>query len=158
MPPRGSAAADAQWPRPVGDTVHGVAVAIVCKNVPVVTLEKTSPFDANVSWMLQAACDSYLKVDRLFMYIEDAKIDKACKKLGLYNNFFIMRLFNFPAVKAVGHGGKRACTMACVVAISLHYPNNLTEFWATLKLYNLQQQYSDLGKLICIGVSKAAVR
>ena len=72
MPSRGSAAADAQWPRPVGDTVHGVAVAIVCKNVPVVTLEKTSPFDANVSWMLQTACDSYLKVDRLFKYIADA--------------------------------------------------------------------------------------
>ena len=93
------------------------------------------------------------------MYIADAKIEKACKKLGLLvNNFFIMRLFNFPAVKAAGHGGKRACTMACVVAISLHYPNNLTEFWAQLKLYNLHRQYSDLRKLIRIGVRKAAVR
>ena len=143
----------------MGYKVHGVAVAIVCKNVPVVTLDKRSPFDANVSWMLQNACDSYLKVDRHFKYIADAKIHKACKKLGLLdNNFFIMRLYNFPKVKAVGHGGKRACTMACVVAMSIHYPNNLRVLWEELKAYNLHRQYRDLRKLIRMGVRKAAVR
>ena len=79
--------------------------------MPVVTLDKRSPFDANVSWMLQNACENYLKVDRHFKYIEDASVQKACKKLGL-QDFSVMQLCEYPKVKAVGHGGKRACTMA----------------------------------------------
>ena len=106
MPTRGSAARDALWANPVGEEAHGISIAIVCKNVPVVTLEKTSVFDANASWMLQAACNSYLKVDRLFEYIPDAQIEKACRKIGLRDeNVYIMQLRHYPFLKAVGHLG-----------------------------------------------------
>ena len=149
---RGSGAYGPKWVcTPVGAIVHDVAITIVCKNVPVVTLARTSPFDRYASWMLQAALDTCLRADMLYVYTSDMHIEKACTKLGLRReNYSVVRLYDFPSIKAVGHGGRRACLLACVCTLSIRYPHRLKQFWASLDSYGMRKNYTDVDSLLCL--------
>lgn len=129
--------------------VHGVEVDIVCKNVPVVTMDKSSEFEENASWMLQTACDSGSKADALYEYTDDPDIMAACRSLGLgKDEVNIVRLKNMKNVRAVGASGKRSTMLACVVAMSLNDPDGLDDLWEGLRMYKIHRQYWDILEMI----------
>ncbi|CAK0814158.1 unnamed protein product [Prorocentrum cordatum] len=117
-----------------GPGVHGVEVDVVCRNVPVVCLNKASDFEENAAWMIQATSDGTGRADSLYEYCNDSDVMSACRKLGLgKDEICIVRLREHKELRAVGTSGKRSTMLACVIALSLADPDGLEDLWAGLR-------------------------
>jgi len=113
----------------------------------VLTLDKTSVFHENVSWMLQSALSSSGKADSLYEYCDDDDIVAECRRLGLREeDLSLVRLkqSNLKHVKAVGTTGKRSVMLAVVVALALEDGDALGELWKELRDYKLDKPFVDL--------------
>merc|ERR1711920_875738 len=122
---------------------------IVCENVPVVTLDKGSPFEENCSWMLQSACERDSKADKCYQWLDDDEIFAACRRLGLgKDDIMPVTVVGHPNVRAVGTSGKRSVMMACCIALSMSDPEGLDGLWKMLKDYKLHKEYWDILELV----------
>ena len=125
---------------PASLEVGGVELAIVCEGVPVVTLEKGTPFEQNASWLLQIAMGSHSKADSLFENCHTgAKMEKnivsECLCRGIVQNekgLWIAAAKGRPECVAVGTSGKRSLMIGLVVSLALCFGN--TERYETTKL------------------------
>lgn len=125
----------------------GVELNFVCGGVPVLTLDKSSVFHENASWMLQSALSSSGKADSLYQYCEDEDIQWECRRLGLRDedlSLVRLRQQGLSHVKAVGTTGKRSVMLAVVVALALEDGDALDGLWKELKDYKLDGHFVDL--------------
>lgn len=126
--------------------VNGVEIRFVCGGIPVLTLDKSSVFNDNVSWMLQTALSSTAKADSLYVVCDDKGISAECRQLGLRDDdLTIASLKNgLRHVKAVGTTGKRSVMMAVVVALALEKGDELGELWKELRAYKLDAPFVEV--------------
>ena len=123
---------------PASLEVGGVELAIVCEGVPVVTLEKGTPFEQNASWLLQIAMDSHSKANSLFDHTGanmEKNIVSECLCRGIVqdeNNLCIGAAQGRPECVAVGTSGKRSMMIALEVSLALRSCN--TEEYETTRL------------------------
>lgn len=131
------------WP-----SVKGVELNIICGGIPVITLDKACDFHENVSWMLQSALNATGKADSLYEYVDDDRVIKEARKLGLTEDELgIVRLKakELRHVKAVGTTGKRSVMLAVVVALALEDPDNAMDaLWKELRAYKLGKAFVKL--------------
>lgn len=123
--------------------VEGVELAFVCKDVPVLTLDKSSVFSENASWMLQSALASTGKADSLYEYCDDRDILRECRRLGLRDDelaIVCVRQRELRHVKAVGTSGKRSVMLAVVVALALQHGFDLKAMCRELRAYRLDER------------------
>jgi len=118
----------------------GVEVDIICGNVPVVSLDNTSIFSENVSWLLQTALDCYGKADSCFAYDDDKKVLAECQEtLGLSEHeagIVRLRRDDLKHIKAVGTNGKRSIMLAAVVAYGIHSEDGLASFESQIQPFS----------------------
>jgi len=102
----------------------GTEVNVICGNIPVLDMDKTSVFHENVSWLLQTAMESTGKADSLFEFCNDRDVMSVCKRelqltdqdMGLVS----LKRSDLSHIKAIGTSGKRSIVMAVVVALVIH--------------------------------------
>mmetsp|Transcript_111815 Transcript_111815/g.311149 ORF Transcript_111815/g.311149 Transcript_111815/m.311149 type:complete len:689 (-) Transcript_111815:340-2406(-) len=107
----------------LSDTSSGVELSMVCKNVPVIGLDKQSVFQESASWLLQTAMSSESKADALYDFYLDKEILAECCQLGLSKDEVAiarLRRADVRNIKAAGTTGKRSVMLALVVALVLH--------------------------------------
>lgn len=129
--------------------VHGVEVDVVCGNVPVVALDKSSDFEENAAWMIQSACESSGRADSLYEWSEDEDILSECRRLGMNkDDLGIVRLRESARLRAVGVSGKRSIMVACVIAMSIADPDGLEPLWEGLRNFKLHRKYWDVMEMV----------
>mmetsp|Transcript_50467 Transcript_50467/g.80095 ORF Transcript_50467/g.80095 Transcript_50467/m.80095 type:complete len:353 (+) Transcript_50467:77-1135(+) len=128
-----------------GFPIEGVTVEFVCEKIPVVTLDKSSPFDEYASWMLQGALGITGKAASTYDHFYDDEITEECFKLGYRDQDICMvrcREGEFRNLAAVGVSGKRSVMLAVVIAACLEDPeNDMDELWTGLISYRLNRKF-----------------
>lgn len=106
-------------------SVDGLEVAIVGRDIPVITMENKSTFSSNAAWMLQTASGESCKAEQVYDCLESGetfdRINRACQQAGLVDKYpaAVCVLKNKPDVIGVGTSGKRTMMMAMAIAICL---------------------------------------
>merc|ERR1740130_1303445 len=126
-------------------------IDVVCKEVPVVTLDKDGDalaqfFYTNAAGMLQQCFASCNSADSLYSYVEDKIIDKECVEMG-YRRDHIMIGKSIPSadgtpVYGVGTGGKRTTLFAMVVALALRKGKEYTLLQGYFDEYDKEKRYA----------------
>eukprot|EP00928_Gymnodinium_smaydae_P090025 TRINITY_DN7388_c0_g1_i1.p1 TRINITY_DN7388_c0_g1~~TRINITY_DN7388_c0_g1_i1.p1 ORF type:complete len:768 (+),score=113.50 TRINITY_DN7388_c0_g1_i1:236-2539(+) len=116
---------------------EGIQLSVVCDNVPVISLDKSSILNENVSWLLQTVTDSGSKVDSLYKYADDPAVSSICSKMGLTKQeICIVELAHISGLKAVGVSGKRSAMLACVIAVLLDDERRYETFKREMMAYD----------------------
>eukprot|EP00446_Apocalathium_sp_SHHI-4_P033792 CAMPEP_0177313064 /NCGR_PEP_ID=MMETSP0368-20130122/11213_1 /TAXON_ID=447022 ORGANISM="Scrippsiella hangoei-like, Strain SHHI-4" /NCGR_SAMPLE_ID=MMETSP0368 /ASSEMBLY_ACC=CAM_ASM_000363 /LENGTH=434 /DNA_ID=CAMNT_0018772145 /DNA_START=24 /DNA_END=1328 /DNA_ORIENTATION=+ len=109
--------------------LRGVGLQMILGNMPVITLDSTSVFYENVSWLIQTAFDISGKADGVYEYIEDSRILAECRrKFGMSaqeTGIAQVKRPDLQHLKAVGTTGKRSMMLSVLVAFALHVEDNL---------------------------------
>mmetsp|Transcript_163337 Transcript_163337/g.301687 ORF Transcript_163337/g.301687 Transcript_163337/m.301687 type:complete len:446 (+) Transcript_163337:21-1358(+) len=113
----------------VSEVVHlediGVDLSVVCRDVPMVDLDKCSLFHEHVSMLLQTAMDHTGKAQNLYEYAEDATVTRELIKHGFSTQDFFIAKLKHTDILAVGLNGKRSVMLAALVAALIHGAGSL---------------------------------
>mmetsp|Transcript_67788 Transcript_67788/g.107455 ORF Transcript_67788/g.107455 Transcript_67788/m.107455 type:complete len:486 (-) Transcript_67788:44-1501(-) len=119
--------------------VDGIAIGMVCKSVPVITLQKSSPFThERLSWLLSTAMAQERSPDYLLEQCNDTrahpfleKVQRACEiDLNLQTHeISIVKVADLPLTEVLGVGtsGRQSSILAAIVAIALRDEGQLED-------------------------------
>lgn len=131
--------------------MNGIELAIVCGNVPVITLEKGTSFDLNASWLLQNAMGSHAKADSLYESCptspHERRIVSECIRRGLATSeieLWIVMARGREECVAVGTCGKRSMMLSLVVALALHSGDGYKLCLEELESLSLREPFEKL--------------
>jgi len=140
--------------------LRGVELQMILGNMFVITLDSTSVFYENVSWLIQTAFDISGKADGVYEYIEDSRILAECRrKFGMSaqeTGIAQVKRPDLQHLKAVGTTGKRSMMLSVLVAFALHVEDNLEHMRQDVIKFDakLGEAFEALIRLACQSAGK----
>lgn len=128
---------------------QGVELWVINGEVPVVSLDKASPFDQYAAWMLQLASDDFSKAERLMLTpngmnpIERGLV-QTCKKaciVGHGDEVGTVASRDFKDTIAIGISGKRSMMLSLSLALCCRDPERLRKAKVELRELKLESSY-----------------